>query len=94
MFVDESGANTKMTRWRGRSPGDRRGKFPFRGFHRQFVAANLADLNGRNTEQFRAFDHFYRIKRIAGDNHPALRLAEEQGVEAHRGTGLRPVIEP
>ena len=52
VYVDESGANTKMTRWRGRAPGDRRGKFPFRGFHRQFGAANFANLNCRNAHEF------------------------------------------
>ena len=63
--------------------GHRRAEFAGGGFDDQFVAADPADLNRRNTHQFRALDHFHRVQRLAGDDDARLRFAKEQGVQSH-----------
>ena len=54
------------------------------GFDDKFVAADFADLNRRNTHQFRALDHFHCVQRLAGNDHARLRFAEEQCVQTVR----------
>lgn len=57
-------------------------EFAAGGFHRQFVAADFANLHRRNTHEPGTFDDFHGIERFAGDDDARLRFAKEQGVEA------------
>ena len=56
---------------------ERRTEFSVRGLDRQLVAADLADLHGRNAHEFGALDDFHRVERFAGDDDARLRFAEE-----------------
>ena len=48
--------------------GERGGKFTASGFHRQFVAADFADLHRRHAHELGAFDDFHGVERSATDD--------------------------
>jgi hypothetical protein len=68
--------------------GHRHAEFAGGGFDGQLVAANPANLHRRNAHQLGALDHLHRVKRLAGDDHAALRLAKEQRVQSPVGRRL------
>ena len=56
--------------------------FAGRGFQDQVGAADAADLDGGQAQEFRALDDFVGVAGGAGDDDAALGFAEEQGVQA------------
>ena len=72
---------------------ERGGEFACRSLHRQFVAADFADLHRRNAHELGAFDDFHGVERFATDDDARLRFAEEQGVQTERRP-LTPSLSP
>src|SRR5262245_52397038 len=62
--------------------GQRPRRLPCGRLDRQLVASHRSDALGGNPKKLGTFDNFDGIQRFARDDDAALRLTEQQGIEA------------